>query len=209
MKRNALILVAVVVVVALAIFEGARMSRHPKTGGQSAQTPDQQSTLAAGSAAPDFELKSLEGKNVKLSDYRGKAVLLNFWATWCAPCKIEMPWFVDLNKKYESQGLAIIGVAMDDSGESEIAKFAKEMGVNYPILLGKDEVGDAYGGVQFLPSTFYIGRDGKIVKSNFGIMGESDIEDNIKLALAAKPVAGEQPGAEQTVSTPATPAKSK
>ena len=208
MKRNAFILVAVVVVVALVIFEGARMSRHPKTGGTS-QTPEQQSTLAAGSAAPDFELKSLDGKNVKLSDYRGKAVLLNFWATWCAPCKIEMPWFVELNKKYQAQGLVVVGVAMDDSGEGEIAKFAKEEGVNYPILLGKDSVGDAYGGVQFLPSTFYISRDGKIVKSNFGILGESDIEDNIKLALASVP-AGGQPAAAPAAQTASTAAaKSK
>lgn len=206
MKRNAFILVAVVVLVALLIFEGARMSRHPKSPG-AAPTPEQQSTLAAGTAAPDFELKSLDGKNVKLSDYRGKAVLLNFWATWCAPCKIEMPWFVELNKKYQAQGLVIVGVAMDDSGEGEIAKFAKEEGVNYPILLGKDSVGDAYGGVQFLPSTFYISRDGKIVKSNFGILGESDIEDNIKLALAAAQGGGQQAAAPAPAST--TAAKSK
>ena len=205
MKRNAFILVVVVVVVALMIFEGARMSRHPKPTG-TAPTPEQQSTLAAGSVAPDFELKSLEGKNVKLSDYRGKAVLLNFWATWCAPCKIEMPWFVELNKKYQAQGLVIVGVAMDDSSEGEINKFAKEMGVNYPILLGKDSVGDAYGGVQFLPSTFYISREGKIVKSNFGILGESDIEDNIKLALASAPVGGQQAAAQPA---PTAAAKSK
>ena len=202
-------LAAVVVVVALMIFEGARMSRNPKPGGPSGKTPEQQSTLSPGSAAPDFELKSLEGKNVKLSDYRGKAVLLNFWATWCAPCKIEMPWFVELNKKYQAQGLVIVGVAMDDSSEDEITKFAKEMGVNYPILLGKDAVGDAYGGVQFLPSTFYIGRDGKIVKSNFGILGESDIEDNIKLALASSPGAGEQAAAPAAQTASANAAKSK
>src|SRR5499427_10457868 len=90
-----------------------------------------------GRNAPDFTLDTLEGQAVKLSDYRGKAVLLNFWATWCGPCKVEMPWFVDLQKQYGSQGLQIIGVAMDDSSTQDIQNFVNEMGVNYPVLLGK------------------------------------------------------------------------
>jgi peroxiredoxin len=138
-----------------------------------------------GSVAPDFQLKSLDGKQVRLSDFRGKAVLLNFWATWCAPCKIEMPWFVDLQKQYAAQGLQVIGVAMDDSGEETIAKFAKEMGVNYPVLIGKESVGDAYGGVEFLPTTFFIDRQGKVVDRVFGLVGHSDMEDNVKKALGA------------------------
>lgn len=183
MKRNAFILTALVVVIALMIYEGARVSRKP---GQVAGEPQPSAgTPKPGSVAPDFELKSLDGKNVKLSDYRGKAVLLNFWATWCGPCKLEMPWIVDLNKKYGPQGFVTLGVAMDDSSDADIAKFAKDMGVNYPILLGKESVGDLYGGTEFLPTTFYIGRDGKVVASNFGIKGADDIESNIKLALAA------------------------
>ena len=91
--------------------------------------------------APDFELQTLDGKNLKLSDLRGKAVLLNFWATYCGPCKVEMPWFVELQKEYGPQGFQIIGVAMDDASTEDIAKFAKEMGVNYPILIGKESVG--------------------------------------------------------------------
>ena len=89
-----------------------------------------------GRRAPDFELTSLDGKRVKLSDFRGKAVLLNFWATWCSPCKVEMPWFVDLQKKYGNDGLVVVGVAMDDTDTPKIAEFASEMGVNYPVLLG-------------------------------------------------------------------------
>src|SRR5215475_3035587 len=85
---------------------------------------------ARGDVAPDFTLQALDGKNTRLSDFRGQAVLLNFWATWCAPCKIEMPWFVELQKQYGSQGLQIVGVAMDDASEEDIAKFAKDMGVN-------------------------------------------------------------------------------
>src|SRR5579864_9031015 len=127
-----------------------------------------------GQTAPDFELAALDGKKVHLSDFRGKAVLLNFWATWCEPCKVEMPWFVQLEKQYGPEGLQILGVAMDDTGEPEIAQFAKEMGVNYPVLIGKEAVGDAYGGVPALPETFFVGRDGKIVDRIIGLKGRSE-----------------------------------
>src|SRR3982751_5550383 len=116
-----------------------------------------------GALAPDFTLKTIDGKDVKLSDLRGKAVLLNFWATWCGPCKIETPWLVALQNQYGSQGLPVIGVAMDESSKDDIAKCTKEMGMTYPVLLGKEAVGGAYGGVPALPETFFIGRDGKIV----------------------------------------------
>src|SRR5437870_10757737 len=139
--------------------------------------------LAKSTIAPDFSLESLDGKSVRLSDLRGKAVLLNFWATSCGPCKIETPWLVELQKQYGSQGLQVIGVAMDDSSKDEIAKFAKDMGVNYPVLLGKEAVGDDYGGVPALPESFFIGRDGKIVDKIIGLKGRSEIEDSIKKAL--------------------------
>ena len=120
---------------------------------------------------------------MRLSDFRGKAVLLNFWATWCTPCRIEMPWFVELQKEYGPQGLQIVGVAMDDSSKEDIAKFAKDMGVNYPVLLGQEAVGDAYGGVPALPESFFIGRDGKIVDKILGLKSKGEIEDSIRKAL--------------------------
>ena len=95
-----------------------------------------------------------------------------------------MPWFVELQNRYGSEGLQVVGVAMDDASSNDIGKFAKDLGVNYPILLGKDAVGNAYGGVQFLPSTFYIGRDGKIVEKVFGLKTKNEIEDDVKKALA-------------------------
>src|SRR6202167_940456 len=134
---------------------GFRLARHPSRGSDTAQ--------AKNGTAPDFTLQSLDGKTVRLSDFRGKPVLLNFWATWCEPCKIEMPWFVEMQKQHAAEGLQIVGVAMDDSAEKDIADFAHQMGVNDPVLIGKEDVGSAYGGIPFLPATFYIDRDGKVV----------------------------------------------
>jgi thiol-disulfide isomerase/thioredoxin len=187
--RNPLALLVVAVVAAAMLYFGFHMAR--RSGSDSA------ARITKSSVAPDFTLESLDGKSMRLSDFRGKAVLLNFWATWCGPCKIEMPWFVDLQKEYGSQGLQIVGVAMDDSSKDDIAKFAQEMGVNYPVLLGKEAVGDAYGGVPALPESFFIGRDGKIVDRIIGLKGKAEIEDSIKRALNT------QPGTTQAGSSPA------
>src|SRR5882762_6070420 len=183
MKRNPLALVVVAFVVALMLYVGLHMARR---SGRLSTPRITQSTVA-----PDFSLESLDGKNMRLSDLRGKAVLLNFWATWCGPCKIEMPWFVDLQNQYGSQGLQIVGVAMDDASKEDIAKFAKDMGVNYPILIGKEAVGDAYGGVPAMPESFFIGRDGKVVDKILGLKGKGEIEDAIKKALNTQPTATE------------------
>lgn len=138
-----------------------------------------------GVKAPDFELSSLDGRKVRLSDFRGKAVVLNFWATWCPPCKVEMPWFVDMQNQYGKDGLVVVGVAMDDTEPSKIAEFAHEMGVNYPVLLGTDKVSDDYGNVQYLPTTFFIDRDGVIVDKSAGLFERKDIEDEVKKTLAS------------------------
>ena len=179
MKRSPLTLIVVAFAVALMLYVGFHTARR---GSGSSLAP----RLTQSSLAPDFSLESLDGKTVRLSDLRGKAVLLNFWATWCGPCKIEMPWFVDLQNQYGAQGLQIVGVAMDDSSKEDIAKFVKDMGVNYPVLIGKEAVGDAYGGVPALPESFFISRDGKIVDRIMGLEGKAEIEDAIKKALNAE-----------------------
>jgi cytochrome c biogenesis protein CcmG/thiol:disulfide interchange protein DsbE len=138
-----------------------------------------------GALAPDFTLNLIgeHGKPVRLSSLKGKAVLLNFWATWCEPCKIEMPWLVELQKKYGPQGLQVVGVAMDDAGDKAIAAFAHKMGVNYVILQGTEKVADLYGGLEGLPTTFFLDRSGIVVDQAMGLESESLIEDSIKKSL--------------------------
>jgi thiol-disulfide isomerase/thioredoxin len=179
------------------LYAGFHMARRSGPGA----TP----RIAKSTVAPDFSLESIDGKSMKLSDLRGKAVLLNFWATWCSPCKIEMPWFVELQNQYGADGLQIVGVAMDDASKEDIAKFAKDMGVNYPILIGKEAVGDAYGGVPALPESFFIGRDGKVVDKIIGLKGKSEIEDSIKKALSTQSASSQASAVPQA--EPAQPQK--
>src|SRR5438477_6929365 len=153
LRRNISVIIIVVAAIAMMLIVGKHLARESRRGSDALS-----GAPAVGAAAPAFELSALDGKKMRLQDFRGKAVLLNFWATWCEPCKIEMPWFVELQKQYGPQGLQVVGVAMDDASPEDIGKFAKDLGVNYPVLIGKEAVVDAYGGIQFLPETFYIGR---------------------------------------------------
>ena len=180
MKRDPVVIIVVAMVISLMLVFAFNLSRHSTRGAAS---------RLQGDAAPDFTLQTLDGKTLRLSDFRGKAVVLNFWATWCQPCKIEMPWFVELQKQYGPEGVQFLGVAMDDASPKDIGDFANSMGVNYPILIGKEAVGTAYGGVQFLPETFYIDRNGKVVDRAFGLKGRGEIEDDIKKILGPGKVA--------------------
>ncbi len=148
-----------------------------------------------GKTAPAFSLVTLDGKKISLSDYKGRPVLVNFWATWCAPCKVEIPWFEQFHSQYAAQGFEILGIAEDsDVGKDEIAKAAKKLGVTYPILLTDGKVAPKYGGIDYLPMSFYVGRDGVVVEQTAGLGSKDQIEANIRkiVSAPAQSVAGEQ-----------------
>ncbi len=133
--------------------------------------------------ATDFTLPSLDGKKVSLSSFKGKVVLLNFWATWCGPCKAEVPAFVELQSQYKDD-LVVLGLSVDDSADKAKA-FAAQYKVNYPMVLGlgHDEIQDAYGPIYGIPASFLISRDGKVCKRHLGIAPKSQFEREIKALL--------------------------
>ncbi len=145
--------------------------------------------------APAFDLDNLSGKKVSLASYRGKALLINFWATWCGPCRLETPWLVELRDKYAAQGFEVLGIdtegddvtPVDKAGwakdEAAVDKFAQQMKVPYPMLLDGDSISRQYGGLDDLPTSFFVDRNGKVVAAQVGLTSESDIEGNIKKAL--------------------------
>jgi cytochrome c biogenesis protein CcmG, thiol:disulfide interchange protein DsbE len=132
----------------------------------------------------DFTMKDLEGKDVSLSSYKGKVILLNFWATWCGPCKAEIPGFVELQNEYGKDGLVVVGYSVDDDAPKARA-FANEYKMNYPVLLGlgREDVQDAYGPIWGIPASFIISREGKVCQKHLGIAPKAVFEKEIKALL--------------------------
>ncbi len=135
--------------------------------------------------APNFTVTDLSGRKINLADYKGKVVMLDFWATWCGPCRIEIPGFVELQNRYRDQGLAIIGMSMDD-GPEPVRDFYSEFKMNYPVALADERLAELYGGILGLPTTFLIGRDGRIYAKHVGASAVSTFEEEIKKLLAAQ-----------------------
>lgn len=136
--------------------------------------------------APEFTLTDANGSSVKLSDYRGKVVLLNFWATWCGPCALEIPWFIDFEQQYKSKGFEVVGVSMDEEGWSAIKPYITEHKMNYRVLLGNDSVSQLYGGVESLPTSFVIDRDGRIASVHVGLAERNEYMNEIQNLLDEK-----------------------
>jgi thiol-disulfide isomerase/thioredoxin len=147
--------------------------------------PPEDAINAAGNAAaaPDWELKDLDGRTVRSSDFKGKVVVLDFWATWCGPCRAEIPGLVALQKEYAPEGLVIVGASVDEGGASTVKQFTEKLGVNYPVVLADEKVQQAFGGIEAIPTTFIIDRTGRIVKKDFGFTGKDEFEQEIKPLL--------------------------
>jgi thiol-disulfide isomerase/thioredoxin len=139
--------------------------------------------VANAKPAKDFTLPTLDGKQLSLASHKGKVVLLNFWATWCGPCKAEIPGFVELQQQYKND-LVVLGLTVDDTVE-KAKPFVEQYKVNYPILLGlgRDDIQDAYGPIHGLPASFLISRDGKVCQRHIGIRAKSQFEREIKALL--------------------------
>lgn len=146
----------------------------------------------------DFALKDSEGKMIKLSDYRGKVVLVNFWATWCAPCKVEIPWFIDFQKKYPKSDFVVLGVSMDEDGWDSVRPYMAAHQLNYPVVVGGDSVERLFGGVDDLPTSFLMDRDGHISRKHIGLISKNDWEDEIGNALKGRVLRG-------SVASPSSP----
>lgn len=171
-----LILVATVVLIFAAHRYSTKVTQSVATSGATLQGE------GTGQAVPDFTLKDIHGNTMKMSDLKGKVVILDFWATWCAPCKVEIPWFVDMYDRYKQQGLEVVGVAMDDD-QGDVKPFVESHSMNYRVLLGNDNVATQFGGIFGLPTTFIIGRDGKIQSKHMGLVSRDTFEQDVKKLL--------------------------
>jgi peroxiredoxin len=144
--------------------------------------PYSSARITRSSPAPDFTLPRLDGTELHLSDYQGKVVLLDFWATWCDPCREETPNFVEMQRKYGDRGLQIIGVSMDDT-DDPVRTYYREFHMNYPVVMGNAKLGERYGGVLGLPIVFIIGRDGRIFSKHVGSTDTAVFQKEVETLL--------------------------
>jgi peroxiredoxin len=187
MKRTYLYIIAVVgLLLGTGIVNGF-MFAEEKSATTTPHAAPIATVHAATSKAPDFTLKTIDGKPLRLSNYKGKAVILNFWATWCPPCRAEIPDMIELQKKYSGKNFSFIGIAVGDELD-KVQRFVKNSGINYPVAMGNESVTDAYGqfiegGMRGIPTTFIINTKGEILGYFVGARDMATFEDAIQKAL--------------------------
>jgi peroxiredoxin len=173
MSSKRLIIYGIVALCLLGLYvAGRRTAKQPKVA-------------ASGNLAPDFAVADIDGKKLTLSDYKGKVVLLDFWATWCTPCRAEIPQFVEMQQKYGPQGFQVIGISMDDDAKP-VRDFYQKLNMNYPVAVGDDKLAQSFGGVLGLPVNFIIDREGRIHAKYLGATDVSVIEKAVSDLLAAR-----------------------
>ena len=180
MERKILLVGLFLTVAAVAMYVIER-TRGPVTAPATSETAARPAGPPAirGVAAPEFELPNLDGAQLRKSDLQGKVLLVNFWATWCAPCEIEIPWFIDFQKKYQDDGLEVIGISLDEEGPEKVKKYVAEHKVNYKIVMGDEKTAEAFGGVIGLPTTFIVDREGKFWSMHRGLVGKDVVEEEL------------------------------
>jgi thiol-disulfide isomerase/thioredoxin len=187
--KSAIIVIAILVVIVVGAHYADKATRLPKTAAASLTKTESKDESKA---EPDLTLKDLDGKDVSLESLKGKVVLVNFWATWCEPCKIEIPELIELQQEYGPKGFTVLGIAMDDEGRSAVAPFvqkekfdtdAGKSTMNYPIVIGNDAAGDKFGGLLGYPTSVLLSRDGKQVKRITGLITREDIVKSIQAQL--------------------------
>jgi thiol-disulfide isomerase/thioredoxin len=140
--------------------------------------------LSAATKVPDFSFPSIPGnERIDIRDFRGKVVLVNFWATWCSPCVQEMPSLQELHEKYGPKGFSVIGISVDQGGSKLVEKMTKKLGVTYPVVIGDTQTGRDFGGIFGVPTSFLIDRSGNVLKRYTGLISLDVFEEDIKAAL--------------------------
>ncbi len=137
-------------------------------------------TAQKGQKAPDFTLKDQNGKTLQLSKLNGKVVLVNFWATWCAPCRAEMPGFVEVYEQYKSKGFEIVGISLDDEGWDVVKPFLQRYKINFPVVIDDGKLASAYGNIQAIPTSFLVDKNGTIVDVHVGLLRKEALEAKVK-----------------------------